>query len=131
MKVFLDDIRNPQDAGKYMHSRIGKLNPIYFEGDWYIVRNYEQFTEVIRKYSRDITHVSFDHDLADVHYHESMDNKEAYEEYLKDIKEKTGYECAVFLKEYYKVHLNNKDLPIMFVHSMNPVGTERIINLFK
>lgn len=127
MKLFLDDIRNPSDCVKYMHQRIGALNPIYLEGDWYIVRNYDQFVKAVTKYWKDITHISFDHDLADVHYHESMTNEQAYNEYLKDIKEKTGTDCAKFAEQFYR----GRTLPTMFVHSMNPVGTQNIINVWK
>lgn len=129
MKVFLDDQRNPSDCGSYMYKRIGALNVLYYEGDWYIVRNYQQFIEAITIFHSVITHISFDHDLADGHYHESMDQgKEAYEQHLKTIKEKTGLDCAKFVKEFYQ---NSPSMPIMFVHSMNPVGTENIINVFK
>lgn len=119
MKLFLDDVRNPSDCVGYMHTRIGKLNPIYLEGDWYIVKNYTQFVQAILKYAPDISHVSFDHDLADEHYSQES------QFYI----EKTGYDCAKWMKEHY----NNKgwSYPIMFVHSMNPVGTENIIKLFK
>jgi len=130
MKIFLDDIRCPSECASYMHKRIGKLNPIYLEGNWYIVRNYEQFQQAIIDHSNIITHVSFDHDLADEHYHSSMyDGRDVYEKHLQTVKEKTGYECAKWLKEYYD--FREKSLPTMFVHSMNPVGTENIINLFK
>ncbi len=129
MKLFLDDVRSPQDCAAYMHRRIGALNPIYLEGDWFIVRNFEQFVNAIDNYKRNITHVSFDHDLADGHYHESMNNKEEYEKHLQTVKEKTGLDCAKYLKNVYEDdHLS---LPVMFVHSMNPVGTENIINLWK
>jgi len=44
-------------------------------------------------------------------------------------KELTGYECALFTKQLYKER--QTDLPVMFVHSMNNVGTKNIIKLFK
>ena len=133
MMIFLDDIRSPQECASYMDKRIGKLNPIYNKGGWYIVRNYDEFQDSIIKYIDDITHISFDHDLADEHYTpeeywESFDKSKEYQE-KQVYKEKTGYECAKWLKEYYIY--KEKELPIMFVHSMNPVGTENIINLFK
>jgi hypothetical protein len=130
MMIFLDDIRSPQECASYMDKRIGKLNPIYTKGGWYIVRNYEEFQDSIIKYIADITHISFDHDLADGHYHDTMySSSQEYTKHLETIKEKTGYECAKWLKEYYIY--KEKELPIMFVHSMNPVGTENIVNLFK
>lgn len=130
MKIFLDDIRDPKECLGYMYRRIGNINPIYSEGEWYIVRTYHEFIEAINRYFNDITHVSFDHDLADGHYDESMyESEESYNKHLETIKEKTGYDCALYLKEFYKE--KNIERPIMFVHSMNPVGTQKIINLFK
>ena len=130
MKLFLDDIRCPSECTSYMHQRISELNPIYLEGKWFIVRNYNEFIEAIITYSSKITHVSFDHDLADAHYHETMEQGELqYEEYLRlSTKEKTGYECALFMKQYYDE--NNLKLPVIFIHSMNPVGVERIKKVF-
>lgn len=131
MKIFLDDIRCPTECVKYMHKRIKHLSPIYLEGEWYIVRNFKEFQEAILKYHKDITHVSFDHDLADDHYDVSMyHGKTQYEEHLAKSKEKTGYDCAKWMKDFYQE--NRLSLPeYIFVHSMNPVGTENIKNLFK
>lgn len=129
MKIFLDDVRQPYDCAKYMHTRIGALNPIYTEGEWYIVRNYDQFCKAIDRFSEEITHISFDHDLADDHYHVSMyHGKEQYDKHLSKSKEKTGLDCAKYFKEKFK---DKQVWPTLFVHSMNPVGTENIINLFK
>lgn len=76
-----------------------------------------------------ITHVSFDHDLADEHYDPSMfEDKHKYNVISKFFEEKTGYECALWMKVFYEER--KKDLPTIFVHSMNPVGTEKIKNLF-
>lgn len=133
MKLFLDDMRDPSECAKYMHVRIGKLNPIYLEGEWYIVRNFDQFVKAVTSYYNDITHISFDHDLADEHYTpeehwETIEKSRAWQE-KQEYKEKTGYECAKWMKNFYRE--NNLKRPVMFVHSMNPVGTENIINLFK
>lgn len=129
MKIFLDDVRDPSECAKYMHTRIGALNPIYLE-DWHIVRNYDQFTKIIDEFYTKITHISYDHDLADAHYHESMyEGGKVYMKYLETTSEKTGHDCAKYMKEFYdKLGII---YPIMFVHSMNPVGTENIINVFK
>ena len=132
MKIFLDDYRIPADCLKYMYQRIGKLNPIYNDSEWIVVKNYPQFVRAVIRFKGEITHVSFDHDLADGHYHQNMQegtiNYDS-EDFNNDDINKTGYHAAKFLKELY---LENKlELPIMFVHSMNPVGTENIINLFK
>ena len=102
MKIFLDDIRSPTDCLSYMHTRIGKLNPIYNE-DWYIARNYDQFKEFIECYSLVITHISFDHDLADEHYDPIMMVEDGdYDALYDTFKEKTGLDCAKFVKEYYE-----------------------------
>lgn len=115
-KLFLDDIRMPGNCLSYMHLRIGAKNPIYLE-DWEIVRNYDEFVDCIEKKGLP-THVSFDHDLAEVHYD--------HETWIEGFKytEETGNDCAKWLVEY--VRKNNLELPICFVHSMNPVGTENI-----
>ncbi len=131
LKLFLDDDRNPKECLSYMYTRIGKLNPIYYEGGWLIVKNYPEFVKAIDTFKEFITHVSFDHDLADGHYHKNMQegvlNYDA-EDFNDDLN-KTGYHCAKYLKEAYEKE--KRKLPVMFVHSMNPVGTENIINVFK
>jgi hypothetical protein len=120
MKVFLDDFRIPLDAARYMHMRIGANNPIYLD-NWEVVKNYDEFVKVISENIDLITHVSFDHDLADEHY-----NSETWESpmYL----EKTGLDCAKWMKEFYEQ--TKTDLPVIFIHSMNPIGTENIKNVF-
>jgi hypothetical protein len=132
MKLFLDDVRIPQDCLGYMHRRIGKLNPIYNDGSWFIVRSYPEFVKAVDRFRGEITHVSFDHDLADGHYHKNMQegviNYDSPDFDSSDFN-KTGYHAAKYLKDVYEQ--NGLALPVMFVHSMNPVGTENIINLFK
>lgn len=49
--------------------------------------------------------------------------------YSEQVSEKTGYHCAKWMKDSYEE--NKIELPVMFVHSMNPVGTDNIINVFK
>lgn len=117
MKIFLDDVRVPKECLSYMYHRIGALNPIYLE-EWVTVRNYYQFVSIVQNNLDHITHISFDHDLADL----------LLDEERNEMTEKTGYDCAVWLKDYYKNY--NRQRPQMFVHSMNPVGTEKIIKLF-
>lgn len=91
MNLFLDDIRNPP------------------KGDWNVVRDYDEFIDfIIKNGLPDL--ISFDHDLADVHYNPN-----------------THYDCAKWLIEYCLD--NNKSFPKYLVHSMNPVGTENILSL--
>lgn len=135
MKLFLDDIRNPIDCFSYMHSRIGDNNPLYLDKDWVIARNFSEFCRFITQYAElgdNFTHISFDHDLADGHY-EVPNTEYIPEQYDNNIEsglydEKTGYDAAKWLKEYYEV--NKLELPVMFVHSMNPIGARNIVNLF-
>ena len=130
MRLFLDDIRVPKDCIDYMHRRIGKLAIEYYE-DWIIVRNYDDFCKILEENIDKIEIISFDHDLADEHmidYHKNQGNGKNVIEY-QDFKEKTGLDCALFTKVLYKKH--NLELPMMFVHSFNPVGTQNIINVFK
>lgn len=130
IKIFLDDIRNPNDCVHYMHKRIGKDNPIYLE-DWVIVRNYEEFEKTVDRYFPNISHISFDHDLADEHYDPTMfgETSKKYNEIYRQFKEKTGVDCAKYVKDIYTK--NEITYPTMYVHSMNPVGTQNIINIFK
>ena len=65
-----------------------------------------------------------------------MENKKHQEVICGDIKtnkedtfkEKTGYECAKWLVEY--LDSNNLPVPIIYVHSMNPVGSQKIVEVF-
>lgn len=126
MKIFLDDIRKPETCNKYMHLTIGNLSNLYLGNDWLIVRNYDEFVNSVTRNYKLITHISFDHDLAPDHYiHSDRQDFINYDEY----QEKTGYDCAKWLKEFYQE--KGKKLPILFCHSMNPVGVQNIINLFE
>lgn len=144
IKIFLDDIRMPSDCLGYMYTRIGKLNPIY-ASDWVIVRNFDEFCAVVqRAYQKldTITHISFDHDLGEEHYKDVLlDNypekalisfEEAQIDYSK-YKEKTGYDCAKWFIDYYMGFGDNPPFrfPMIFVHSMNPVGALNIKKLFE
>lgn len=128
MKVFLDDKRIPEECIKHMHLSIGKLNSIYLE-DWTVVRNYLEFTKVISENIDIITHISFDHDLGDDQF-DNLRLKGFSKKKIRYLKQQcsSGYDCAKWMKEFYKKR--ETSLPIIFVHSMNPVGKENIIKLF-
>jgi hypothetical protein len=131
-KLFLDDNRNPVHCITYMHLRIGLKNPIYLQNEWVIARNYESFKNTVEEMGLP-EFVSFDHDLADEHYGKygaDLQSPEGWEEYHTDEnREYTGYDCAKWLVNYCMDH--KKSIPPFTVHSMNPIGTERIMNYLK
>lgn len=122
-RLFLDDIRMPYDAGNYMYPV--ELRKEYRLYEWVIVRNYPEFVKCINGNGLP-THISFDHDLADGHYHSNMVGGELnYEgDSFQDDLNKTGHHCAKWLCDYLSE--NELPLPTCFVHSMNPVGKENI-----
>jgi hypothetical protein len=129
MMLFLDDIRIPSDCSTYMHLRIGKDNTLYLK-EWTIVKNYNEFIRTITDNYFIITHISFDHDLGEdvaIKLRNNGFSKRKARQSKKEVK--SGYDCAKWMKEFYTKHSISQ--PILFVHSMNPTGTENIINLFK
>lgn len=128
MKIFLDDFRKPVDCVAYMYKRIGAAIVLY-KSDWIVVKNYPEFRAAVDKYKGEITHVSFDHDLADGHYHRNMQKgviNYNSADFNSDDYNKTGYHCAVYLRDAYQA--DGLEMPVMYVHSMNPVGAENIKN---
>lgn len=114
--LFLDDFRMPSDAFNYMGL------PIYNLEEWIIVRNYYAFITLVEK--KGIPEIiSFDHDLADIHY------KVQDFDYDASDYEKTGYHCAKWFIDYCID--NKKELPKkIIIHSMNPYGSCNIKSLF-
>ncbi len=106
-KLFLDDFRTPPDV------------------DWILVNSYETFVERIERYGLPYL-ISFDHDLAAVHYPVSREDLSKAIDYSA-YREKTGYHCALWLIEYCEK--NDLLLPDWTVHSQNPVGRENIKQL--
>lgn len=114
--LFLDDVRNPSNT-QYMPNY---LWPLYNTQKWEVVRSYKQFVRcIIKKGIPD--KVSFDHDLAEIHYDPST-----WTEGFK-YNEKTGLDCAKWLCK----RLNGAELPQCFVHSQNPVGRKNIADYLK
>jgi hypothetical protein len=118
--LFLDDFRIPEDAFKYTH------NSDYLKLKWDIVRDYDAFVKYIKRNGMPDM-ISFDHDLADVHY-EIQDEESLKKLHESEDREKTGFDCAKWVIDYCID--NNKKLPLILIHSMNPVGSENIKNLF-
>jgi hypothetical protein len=103
--LFLDDIRTPEQV---TWIRLPQRT-------YKIVRNYREFVEYIEQHGMP-EFVSFDHDLSDEHYDPRWT--------ATDTTEKTGLDCAKWLIEYSRQ--NKQKFPDYRVHSMNPVGRQRI-----
>lgn len=119
--LFLDDIREVKDVTWL----------ILPDAEWQIVRSFAQFVEFVEKNGVPYF-VSFDHDLADEHYRQSMYNKDRhYTQYYTDgtFKEKTGFHCAKWLVEYCLD--KNLAIPRYVAHSMNPIGRENIQSIME
>ena len=115
--LFLDDIRIPYDVFKLT------ILPIYENNDdWVIVKSFNEFVDtLIEKGIPDV--ISFDHDLSyDAYLPINQTNEILYE----NLEEKTGYDAAKWLVDYCVE--NDKDIPMYYVHSANPVGAENIKN---
>lgn len=117
--LFLDDVRNPEQCAEYMPVNVRYMYPA---AKWEVVRSTEEFVRIIEKRGLPIL-VSFDHDLADVHYNPST-RKEGFTYH-----EKTGYDAAKWLVNYC-IDKHQK-LPTWLVHSQNPVGAENIRKLLE
>ena len=107
--LYLDDVRIP------------------IEGNWQVVRNYEEFVNHI-KYNglENYEVISLDHDLGEgamVEYYTNV--KPNYELNYERIPEKTGMDCARWLV----TEALNKgiQLPTIYVHSANPIGAANIM----
>jgi hypothetical protein len=120
-KLFLDDVRSPKDAIGLVPD---KHNKFYWENDWDVVRNYDEFVQYLEVNGAP-EFVSFDHDLGDTamdEYFRNVATKGTLD--YDNIKEKTGLDCAKFLVEYCADE--NQPLPEYLVHSANPVGKKNI-----
>lgn len=107
--LYLDDVRIPT------------------EGNWEVVRNYDEFVAHIKLNGLENYEViSLDHDLGESAMQEYYTNvKPHYELDYKRIDEKTGMDCARFLVA--ESVSKNIPLPQIYVHSANPIGTHNIL----
>jgi hypothetical protein len=127
--LFLDDERNLSDV-------TWVVLPSKINHNWTVVRNYDEFVKTVIAFGVP-EFVTFDHDLAEEHYATMIKEVEAsrFTAFVDDEhgglnltfdygSEKTGYDCAKWLVDFC-VDRNVK-FPEYAVHSMNPVGAERI-----
>lgn len=107
--IYLDDLRTPTDKS------------------WIVVRTYDELVALVESKGLDaIALISLDHDLGDsamVEYTRSLVTKKIN---YDRIQEKTGFHAAKFLVE---LSMNTETpLPTVYVHSINPVGANNIMN---
>ena len=119
--LFLDDCRNPETV---------TWLPLPLENVfWIVVRNYDEFVDYIE--TKGVPEVvSFDHDLAHEHYDALFEKPIQHVSSYDNFEEKTGYHCAKYLVEYCVE--NKTDIPKeIYIHTMNPIGREKILSLFR
>jgi hypothetical protein len=132
--LFLDDERFPHNVTWLDIPR---------DRDYAIVRSYDEFVAYIEANGLP-DYVSFDHDLADAHYVAMLKEAESHEDTKFKIwmpgddeyeglnitvdygPEKTGHDCAKWLVDY--CDRNKLKFPFYLVHSMNPIGKQRIVD---
>jgi len=107
--LWIDDIRNPEDEQwkRYIHDTFDS------DADVVWIKSYKEFVAYLHQYRPLPMYISFDHDLG----------------LEEDGTEENGYDCAKFLVELmmdFKVHT----MPVINVHSGNPVGKQNILALF-
>lgn len=129
--LFLDDIRNPEQAILTFTKESLLKKTGTCATDWVVVRNYKDFCDHL-KYVGIPGVISFDHDLGDFAMREFIE-MEAAESNIFNYNslngEKTGLDCAKFL---CKICLDkDRKIPTFFVHSFNPVGAQNIINILQ
>lgn len=120
-KIYLDDIRTPKDD------------------NWIVVRDYYEFVDKVKELGlENIDLISLDHDLGDTAIDEYYDNVvNNYKLNYKNIKEKTGLDCAKWLINHYfenteqtprsKKKKDGIDFPEVYTHSANPIGAHNIM----
>jgi hypothetical protein len=122
--IYLDDLRTPTS------------------GDWNVVRNYNEFVNIVTEIGlANIEIISLDHDLGDDAINEFVYNTMPnYTIDYSNISEKTGYDCAKWLVDYFydenptrlDMHASYKKqntitFPKVVVHSANPIGSANIM----
>lgn len=120
--LFLDDFRHPYDCVTYMRDP-----EKYAKWNWTVVKNYDEFIKKIEEDGLPVF-ISFDHDLADEHYDNTMyKGAEEYNKKYDEFQEKTGLDCAKWLVNHCMD--TGQKLPEFAVHSMNPAGGKNISSL--
>ena len=112
--IYLDDVRVPVKVHEW-------------EQDWVLVRSYDEFVDKITELGlENIELITLDHDLGPQstrHFLKSTTKTSVFD--YSQVDEKTGLDCAKWLVE----HAMDKgiNLPVVVVHSANPVGSANIM----
>ena len=122
--LFIDDERFP--VGGTIKSAFELTgDKRYYELEWVIVRNFEDFVKTIEENGLPDV-ISFDHDLKDAHYHHYQIYTVFTGKIDYTVVEGTGYECAKWLcRSYLPDH--DLDFPTTLIHTENTVGRANII----
>ncbi len=109
VRVYLDDVRTP------------------IENDWVVCRDYDEFVNKVSEIGlENIYMISLDHDLGETAIREYFKNvKTNYVLDYDNIHEKTGYDCTKWLVS--ESMDKNIPLPLIMVHSANPIGSSNIM----
>ena len=112
--IYLDDVRVPVKVRED-------------EQDWVVVRSYKEFVDKVLEIGvENVELVSLDHDLGPrATQHFLRTTTQTYEINYEEIPEKTGLDCAKWLIDH--VMDNESKLPMVVVHSANPVGSANIM----
>jgi hypothetical protein len=132
--LWLDDYRDPfrkdengtviDVSDRVKHHTANNYTDIHW------VRSYDEFIHYLMENNMPYA-VSFDHDLEEEHYAPSdvwddyPSSVQWQEENEPSFTEKTGHDCAKWLKAY--CNKTSTPLPRWTVHSANPVGSQNII----
>lgn len=122
-RIYLDDVRTPIDK------------------DWIVVRSYDEFVSKVSEIGLpNIETISLDHDLGVTAMREYFKNVSPnYKLDYTNIEEKTGYDCAKWLVDYYYEKYHNDEMlskdkkslgipfPKVYTHSANPIGSANIM----
>ena len=115
MKLWLDDEREPPEG-------------------WFLVKTANaaiEFLTQVRDHGLELTHMSFDHDLADVHYGywyagQTLSKNHPARDAAREMasREKTGYDVLLWMAEH-----EVWPTEACYVHSHNSVGAERMVGV--
>jgi hypothetical protein len=129
--IYLDDVRTP------INSNSPQTDGIF---EWTVVRSYDEFVAKLNEIGlENVEVISLDHDLGDTAMKEYFSNVSPnYQLDYNNIHEKTGYDCAKWLVDYYYDNYGTQEsraekkssgivFPKVYTHSANPIGSANIM----